>query len=219
MNVPSEYTILAIVSLFITTVSAQYKENDWNERDKWMNVAKIFEITNIKTGDVVADIGCHEGYLSIHLANTIGESGKVYAVDVRQDRLDRLDEHVKQRNLTNVETILGDYDNPKLPEGKLDAVIVMDTYHEMKDYRDILEHIKKSLKPNGKVVIIEKFKKHMLNKSRDEQVDEHTISSEYVTEELEKAGFSISTYVHDFGRWKNEADKRIWIVVGDVNKI
>ncbi|WP_299252583.1 class I SAM-dependent methyltransferase [uncultured Aquimarina sp.] len=193
---------------------AQYKENDWKERDTWMNVSKILEIAEIKKGDKVADIGCHEGYLSIHIAKEVGASGKVFAVDVRKDRLEKLDEHLEKRKIRNVKTILGDYNDPKLPDTSLDVVFILDTYHEMDDYKEILTRVKKALKPKGQIVLIEKFKKHMLNKSRDEQTDEHTLAMRYVKEELETTGFTIKTQIKDFGRWKNEEDKRMWILVG-----
>ncbi|MFD2562405.1 class I SAM-dependent methyltransferase [Aquimarina rubra] len=204
--------LLILLGVFFS--QAQYKENDWKERDTWMNVSKIFEIAEIKSGNKVADIGCHEGYLSIHMAKAVGASGKVFAVDVRKDRLEKLEEHLIDRNVKNVRTILGDYDNPKLPENSLDVVVILDTYHEMDDYKKILAHVKKALKSGGNIVLIEKFKQHMLNKSREEQKEAHTLALHYVKEELEAAGFKIKSESKDFGRWKKEEDKRIWILVG-----
>ncbi|WP_298316457.1 class I SAM-dependent methyltransferase [uncultured Aquimarina sp.] len=213
MRLHNKFLVLLIL-IGINSGHAQYKENDWVERDTWMKVSKIFEIAEIKQGSNVADIGCHEGYLSIHIAKEVGTSGKVFAVDVRKDRLEKLDEHLKKRNIKNVKTILGDYDNPKLPDNSLDVVVILDTYHEMDDYEEILAHVKKALKPKGNIVLIEKFKEHMLNKSRDEQMEAHTLAMHYVKEELETAGFIIKTEIEDFGRWKKEEDKRIWILVG-----
>ncbi len=212
------YTFLFLIGI-IEIASAQYKEDQWADRDTWMDVSKIFKLSNIEAGDFVADIGCHEGYLTIHIAKQVGASGKVYAVDVREDRLNKLDEHLRERKFTHVNTILGDYDNPKLPEKLLDAVVVMDTYHEMDDYMVILKHIKKSLKPDGRIVIIEKFKSRMRNKTRDEQMEAHTLSVDYVKSELEEAGFSISTEIKNFGSWENETNKKIWILVGTPNEL
>lgn len=208
-------TILFSVLIAATaSIHAQYKENDWEERDRWMNVARIFELAEINPGSVVADVGCHEGYLTIHMAQKTGPAGKVYAVDINKSRLDALERHVKARNLNNVETIQGDYDNPKLPEGALDVVVVMDTYHEMTDYMEILKHIKESLKPDGRIVLIEKMKSHMRGKTRKQQTDAHTLAMHYVKEELKTAGFSITKEVGDFGKWENNASKKIWLLVG-----
>ncbi|MCK8520213.1 class I SAM-dependent methyltransferase [Aquimarina sp. D1M17] len=198
----------------VLSVKAQYKEYDWEERDGWMDVPEIFNLADIGEGSVVADIGCHEGYLTIHMSRKVGVKGKVYAVDVRKDRLEKLDEHLKSRKLNNVKTVLGDYDNPKLPTQQLDVVVIMDTYHEMDDYMVILEHVMKALKPNGRIVVIEKLKNHMRNKSRKEQTDAHTLSSKYVRKELKDAGFLITNEIKDFGNWENESAKKIWVLVG-----
>ena len=80
-----------------------------------MDVPKIFEWAGIDLGSKVADVGCHEGYLSVRLANRVGDNGKVYAVDGREERLERLNDNLKTRNVKNVELIFGDNDDPKLP--------------------------------------------------------------------------------------------------------
>ena len=217
-----DFKTIALTIFILTTVSiqAQYIERDWKERDSWMDVPKIFELAGVEPGSAVADVGCHEGYLTVHMAKKVGAEGKVYAVDINKNRLKSLRGHLKERNLDNVETVLGDYDNPKLPEDALDVVVIMDTYHEMVDYMDILKHVKSALKPNGRIVLIEKIKSHARNKSRKKQTDAHTLAMRYVKKELEEAGFSISKEVKDFGQWENDANKKIWMLVGvpDHNK-
>ena len=165
------FTVFASTNFF-----AQYSSEDWEERDTWMNVAKIFEMAQISEGMHVADVGCHEGYLTFHLSRKVASKGKVYAVDVEEYRLDDLKEHLEDRKVNNVEVILGDYDNPKLPKGRLDAVIVMDTYHEIDEYMKVLAHIKKSLKPGGRLLILEKLKEQKRGKSREEQASGHTLA-------------------------------------------
>ncbi|MCK0109747.1 methyltransferase domain-containing protein [Flavobacteriaceae bacterium S0825] len=192
---------------------AQYTQNDWKERDTWMPIETLFELANIKEGSQVADIGCHEGYLSIHLANNVGANGRVYAVDVREDRLDRLKEHLESRNLNNVAVIVGDYDNPKLPNETLDVVFIVDTYHEMTDYKVILNHVYKALKPNGKLVILEKLKSRVKNATRREQTNAHTLGPKYVKQEMKDANFSIVKQINDLGHWQNDEDKIMWLLV------
>ncbi|MEP3209979.1 MAG: methyltransferase domain-containing protein [Maribacter sp.] len=209
-----KFLLANILLCCFNSAVAQYTEEDWEERDTWMNVAEIFALAEIEKGDQVADVGCHEGYLSFHLSKQVGATGKVFAVDVAAYRLDRLKEYIKERNVDNIEVVLGDYDDPKLSEGSLDAVIVMDTYHEISDYMTVLGHIKKALKPNGKILILEKLKQHKRGKSREEQVQGHTLSSKYVKQELQEAGFSITKEVKDFGDWQENEEKQMWIVVG-----
>ncbi|MBT8272627.1 MAG: class I SAM-dependent methyltransferase [Bacteroidia bacterium] len=196
----------------------QYAEYEWEDRDRWMPVDRIFKLVGIERGSMVADIGCHEGYLSIHLANRVGNSGKVYAVDVRSDRLDLLKGHIEDREISNVKVIQGDYDDPKLPKGKLDVVIIMDTYHEMTDYEKILEHVHKALKPGGKLLILEKLKKRARNGSRSEQVDAHTLAPKYVKREMKAAQFKIIEEVNDLGYWEEDSDKPMWLLVGQKPK-
>ena len=205
---------LLIFTLLITALSqAQYRESDWTYRDEWMDVERIFKLAGVTPGDTVADLGCHEGYLSIRLARAVGKSGKVYAVDVREDRLETLENNARDRDISNIQTILGDYDDPKLPQGKLDVVIVMDTYHEIKSYMTVLEHLRNALKPEGRILILEKLKDHARNKSREEQVISHTLSSKYVKQELKKSGFTIVTEIRDMGYWEEEEDKKIWLLL------
>lgn len=206
---------LSLLFILFTNANliSQYDSEDWAERDTWMEVGKIFEMAEIEEGMRVADVGCHEGYLTFHLSRKVAATGKVYAVDVEAYRLDNLREHLEARKVNNVEVILSDYDDPKLPSGTLDAVIVMDTYHEIAEYMKVLEHIKHALKPHGRLLLLEKLKTHKKGKPREEQVNAHTISSKYVKEELEDAGFTISKEVKDFGYWQEDEEKQMWILV------
>ncbi|TJY33391.1 class I SAM-dependent methyltransferase [Pontimicrobium aquaticum] len=193
----------------------QYSQNDWKERDTWMPIDTMFELAGIKEGKHVADIGCHEGYLTIHLANRVSHKGKVYAVDVRNDRLERLKDHLNTRNLNNASVILGDYDNPKLPKETLDVVFIVDTYHEMSDYEQILKHVYNALKPGGKLLILEKLKSRVKHGTRAEQTYAHTLGSNYVKEELIDANFKIINQIDDLGNWQNDEDKVMWLLVAE----
>lgn len=211
--------IIISLCLFVTgslVVHSQYSEDSWEERDEWMQVKELFQWADVSPDAVVADIGCHEGYLSVHLARVVGQGGKVYAVDVREDRLDRLRTNAEKRNLINIVPTLGDYDDPKLPENSMDAVFVVDAYHEMSEYRTMLSHIHKSLKPGGRVLILEKLKDHARDKSRKEQTNAHTLSPKYVKKELKEAGFTVTAEYKDIGHWENEKAKKIWVLVAVV---
>jgi len=214
MNPILKIPMFLFVLLMSQMAIAQYEEGDWAERDTWMDVNAIFGQVGITEGSAVGDIGCHEGYLSVRLAGRVGEAGQVYAVDVREDRLNDLRANLKDRDLTNVNVILGDYDNPKLPTNTLDVVIIMDTYHEMEDYMTILDHVHKALKPGGRIVIVEKLKTRIKGKSRDQQTAAHSLSLKYVKKELMKAGFEVGYQNKDMGDWENDVDKVIWMVVG-----
>lgn len=213
--------LCSLVLLFLGPLPgfSQYIQTDWNERDEWMNVAALMDFLKIAPGDTVADIGCHEGYFTLHLSDKVGNSGKVYAVDVAEYRIDALKEYLKSKKVHNVLPIVGDFDNPKLPVNTLDAIIVMDTYHEMDAHESILLYLKTALKSDGRLLILEKLKAHKRDSDRNDQVSAHTISADYVREELLEAGFEIVEYVADFGDWNYESDKKMWILVAvAVNK-
>lgn len=202
-----------LMLLIIPGLYGQYSESDWKDRDEWMKVSYIFEMAGVEEGNVVADIGCHQGYLSVRLAKYIGETGKVFSVDVREDRLNKLNDIATERGLRNIHTILGDYDDPKLKQGSLDVAFIIDAYHEMKDYRQILLNVKKALKPDGRILVLEKLKRKMIGKSREEQILSHTISPQYVQNELTEAGFLVTTLEKDLGYWEEDPDKKIWVLL------
>lgn len=203
-----------LMLLIIPGLYGQYSESDWKDRDEWMKVGDIFEMAGIEEGNFVADIGCHQGYLSIRLAKYIGETGKVYSVDVREDRLNKLNDIATERGIRNINTILGDYDDPKLQEHSVDVAFIIDAYHEMKDYREILQHVKKALRPGGRILVLEKLKQHLIGKSRQEQTLGHTIAPKYVKNELEEAGFQVIAIEKELGFWEEDPDKRIWLMIG-----
>lgn len=205
---------LCLISIMgVLELNAQYSEADWRDRDTWMKTQALLKMAGVNVGDKVADIGCHEGYLSIHLSQIVLENGRVYAVDVRQDRLETLRENASERGLKNIITIKGDYDDPKLPERELDFVFIIDTYHEMDAHEKILRHVRSALKPGGKLMLLEKLKKRVEGKSRAQQVSAHSLGPEYVRTELEQAGFDIISEIENHGKWEREADKQMWVIL------
>ena len=198
--------------LVSTQFYAQYSEYDWEDRDDWMKTTSLLTKAGVEIGDSVADIGCHEGYLSMHLARKVSTSGRVYSVDVRDDRLATLRVNANDRGLTNIVTILGDYDNPKLPDNSLDHVFVIDTYHEIKAYKKVLGHIRRALKKGGGLMVMEKLKDRIRGKSREDQVDAHSLAMHYVRKELELAGFEIVDQIDNHGLWERESDKQMWVL-------
>lgn len=192
-----------------------YRESAWEERDKWQRPTELIDRLEIKEGSQVADIGCHEGYMTIKLAKAVAEKGKVYAVDVVQSKLDLLKKHLEDRKINNVNLIKGDYDDPKLPPEALDAVIILDTYHEMDDHDEILQHIKKALKKGGRLVLCEPIAEIRRNLLRTEQEQKHELGINFALEDLKKAGFEI-TYKKDpfVDRDKIKGDM-MWVIVAE----
>lgn len=190
-----------------------YSEKTWEERDHWQRAAEIIRELAIKPGGKVADVGCHEGYMTVKLSGLVGTSGKVYAVDVNQSKLDKLNSNITSRNITNVEMIKGDYDNPKLPLNMLDAVIILDTYHEMDDHDKILQHIKAALKPGGRLVLCEPIAEERRTLNRVDQEKKHELGMNYALDDLQKAGFSIIKKQDPFVDRSKEKGDKMWLIV------
>lgn len=189
-----------------------YSEKAWAERDTWQKSQEIIRNLNLKAGSNVADIGCHEGYMTIKLSAVVGLKGKVFAVDIDQTKLDKLQTHLTQRKINNVALVKGSEDDPKLPVNSLDAVVILDTYHEMDDHDEILQHIKSALKPGGRLVICEPIADERKDKPRATQEDRHELGMQYALADLTKAGFKILLKNENFvDRTKIKGD-RMWLV-------
>lgn len=128
---------------------------DRPEREKEEHVSKLLPPLKIKPGDQVADIGAGSGYYSLKIAKLVGEQGKVYANDIQPEMLAIIKEKMKKQNIANIEPILCTENDPKLPEGKVDMIFMVDVYHEMSHPYEVMEKMIASLKPGGRVVFVE----------------------------------------------------------------
>lgn len=128
------------------------------DRDEWQRPEKIMDALGIGEGSVVADLGAGSGWFTIRLAQRVGPNGVVWAEDIQPQMLEAIDRRVGRYGLKNVRTKLGLADDPRLPKAALDAVLIVDAYHEMEHPVVLLRNLSASLKPEGRVAIIN-FKK------------------------------------------------------------
>jgi len=212
---------IGIIILTVCSLSARgqdawkniYRESAWAERDTWQRADDIIDLLKIQEGSTVADIGCHEGYMTIKLSGEVKNKGIVYAVDVEQGKLDLLKKHLADRKMSNVRLVKGDYDNPKLPTNSLDAAIILDTYHEMDDHDKILEHIKASLKNGGRLILCEPIAEARKKLTRAEQEKRHELGINFALDDLKKAGFEIVFQKDPFVDRSKVKGDMMWIVV------
>jgi ubiquinone/menaquinone biosynthesis C-methylase UbiE len=125
------------------------------EREQEESPEKAVDALKLKPGMVVADVGAGTGFMSLKLAKRVGPTGKVYAEDVQPEMLQAIRNNVAKAKLSNVETVQGTYSDPKLPEGKLDLVLLVDVYHEFTEPQKMLRGIRSALKPDGRLVLLE----------------------------------------------------------------
>lgn len=130
----------------------------WLERDERATEERpdlLLRALALKAGMTVADIGAGTGYYSWRMAERVGPSGRVLAVDVQPEMLTLLDREMKKHDARNVKGILGTFTDPRLPDGAIDLVLMVDVYHEFDHPREMLDAIARSLKPEGRVVFVE----------------------------------------------------------------
>ena len=129
----------------------------WLEREDRVETEKpdlVVGALGLSKTDIVADIGAGSGYFTFRLARQVPE-GKVLAVDIQEVMLDAVERRRKATGLTQVETVLGAVDDPGLPVGEVDLVLMVDAYHEFSHPLEMMTGIVRSLKPGGRVVLVE----------------------------------------------------------------
>ena len=161
---------------------------DWlirPERIREEDPDRMLASLEIKKGAVVADVGAGVGYHVWRLSEIVGPTGKVIGEDIQPEMLRMLKKNIDDRKLRNVEIVLGTPSDPKLPENSLDLVLMVDVYHEFADPITMMGHIRKALKPDGRIVLVE-FRKE----DPDIPIQPlHKMSVLEVRSELESMGF------------------------------
>ena len=130
----------------------------WLERSERASEERpelLIQALALRPGMTVADIGAGTGYYSWRIAQRIGPSGRVLAVDVQPEMLVLLDREMGKRGVRNVKSVLGSTTDPNLPTGGVDLAIMVDVYHEFDHPREMLEAISRSLAPGGRIAFVE----------------------------------------------------------------
>jgi SAM-dependent methyltransferase len=172
---------------------------DWlnrSEREAEENPDGALDAIGIKPGMVVADVGAGTGYMSLKMATRVGASGKVYAEDVQPEMLRRLRQNAAEAKLTNIQTVLGGEADPKLPPNTLDLILLVDVYHEFSQPQRMLRKMRESLKPDGRLVLLEYRKEDPSIPIRPE----HKMSVQEVKLELEAEGFHLDQVLETLPR-------------------
>jgi SAM-dependent methyltransferase len=131
---------------------------DWLERPEREIEERpdtVLRVLNLKPGDTVADIGAGSGYFTRRLARAVGPRGRVFGVDIQPQMLTDLTNRLARTGITNVSPILGTDRDPRLPLASIDLALLVDVYHELEYPFEMLVAISRSLKPGGRVVLVE----------------------------------------------------------------
>jgi ubiquinone/menaquinone biosynthesis C-methylase UbiE len=124
------------------------------DREQWQKPEEIMDALQIAEGSAVADLGAGGGWFTVRLARRVGRTGVVYAEDIQPLMIEAIKRRVQRENLTNVRTVLGTSRDSRLPKG-LDAVLIVGAYHEMEDPVGLLKNAADSLKPQGRIGVVD----------------------------------------------------------------
>ena len=161
---------------------------DAPDRDEWQKPEMVVEGLALKPGMIVADLGAGTGYFEAHLAKAVGPGGLVLAIDPEPDMLRYLGRRAVKEGLGNVLPVLGLPDQPFLPGGRVDRVLVVDTYHHIDDRLAYFGRMRGTLAPGGRVVIVD-FHKRPLPVGPP---PEHKIERQVVVDEMVQAGYRLA---------------------------
>ncbi|MCA1561844.1 MAG: methyltransferase domain-containing protein [Acidobacteria bacterium] len=125
------------------------------DRHAWQRPDQIMDALGIADGSAVADLGAGGGWFTIRLAERVGPNGVVYAEDIQRQMIESIERRVKREGLRNVRTVLGTASDPRLPAGALDAVLIVNAYAEMEQPVVLLSNVAGSLKPTGRIGIVD----------------------------------------------------------------
>lgn len=158
-----------------------------DEREREERASEMIAALGVKPGQVVCDLGCGNGYHALMLAELVGQKGRVVAVDIQREMLALLEARAKEAKVENVKTVLSLPHDPKLEEGSLDLILLVDVYHEFSHPEHMLKAIRRALKKDGRIALVE---------FREEDIrvpikPEHKMSKKQILTEFPPNGFKL----------------------------
>ena len=166
-------------------LGAEWLTRDSREREE--RTSLVLSSLGVKPGMTICDMGCGNGYYSLKLAKMVGPEGRVLGVDIQREMLQFLQERIDESGVTNIQPIHGSLIDPHLPAGEVDMILCVDVYHEFSHPEYMLSAMRKALKPDGLLVLLE-------YRAEDPEVPIkplHKMSKKQVNKELEANGFKL----------------------------
>jgi predicted methyltransferase len=195
----SRVAVTTLLALAVLPANAQQSRAGGGlpPRDEWQKVPEILAALGAAPGQRIADVAAGNGYLTKPLAEKVGKTGRIYAVEIGEEELRALRTLSQQEGLTNIEVIVGSETDPHLPNN-LDGVVILNSYHELTDYKATLAGIKRALRPGGLLVLVDNRAGAGWFTERNDQASHHALDPKYVDTELRAAGFEIIARRDDF---------------------
>jgi SAM-dependent methyltransferase len=180
---------LFLIYQFTQTLNQLYLAE--RERDRWQRPDGVIESLKLKDGNLVADVGCGVGYFSLKLAPKVAEHGNVLAEDILGESLTFLRIRAFLRHLSNIRVIHGSPDDPYLPKGGVDAVLIANSYHEFTKPLVMLDKTFRALRSGGRLVILDRGPRSYRGESREIQMQRYQIAASIAEDEIRQSGFEI----------------------------
>jgi ubiquinone/menaquinone biosynthesis C-methylase UbiE len=131
------------------------------QRDVEQKPDEVIAALNLKAGEVLADIGAGSGYFAFRFARKVGDSGRIYAVDINPDMILYMNRHIRDLRIKNVVTVLSAPDDPLLADASINRFFVCNTWHHVENRPSYIALMKKMLKPGGQIVVVDYLKKEL----------------------------------------------------------
>ena len=162
-------------------------------REERQRPRDIVDAMDLKTGGTVADVGTGVGFMLPYLSHAVGATGHVIGEDIQSDFLDKAKTKAQLSRLNNVQFVLGTDRDPNLPADSLEGVLVLDVYHHFDYPEAMLEHVRDSLLSDGKLVIVEYFKRPgaMPGSDQNRAVEHIRLDQDGLIQEVEANGFRL----------------------------
>ena len=177
--------VLAILLLAGCTQLKRFAYEGFN-RDAWQKPEEVVQALRIRPGDRIADIGSGGGYFTFRLAKAVGPGGKVYAADLDEDLNEYVAERSRREAQANIEVILAEPADPRLPLSGTDLLFTSNAYHHIQDRANYFSNARKYLRPGGRVAIIE-----FNGKGWFERLTGHYTSIDLIEKEMRQAGYDL----------------------------
>jgi predicted methyltransferase len=167
-------------------------------RDKRLQIDRVMDLLNLKPGSTVADIGAGGGWFSVRAARRVAPTGRVIAEEINPKAIAYIQQRAQREQISNIVTLLGTPDDPKLAPNSLDAALMLKVYHEIAHPSLVLKNLRAALKPGARFGIID----------RNGSGADHGLNEPIVRAEVERAGFrQVARY--DF----TKADKQDYFLI------
>lgn len=175
--------VLLLVAAQAVTVG--YIRPQTHVRDRTEQPEEVMDTTGVRTGMVIGEVGAGQGYFTFWLSRRVGDTGRIYANDIDRGALSYIQKRCAAEGVHNIETIRGRVEDPLFPKAVLDMVFMVNSFHDLEKPVELLNNLAPSLKPQARVVIMDRDPEKFNDRSR------HFMTREEVLEKIQKSIFEL----------------------------